>query len=187
MKKLIATSVLAALTSLSAVADQPSFNFVEGGYSDFESDIVDADGLAIRGNAELTDNIFILAGYETLSADGYDLDANQISLGMGYKFALNDNTALYTQLSYSNYSYDSNVLDVDDDDGYEIGIGARSQISNQTQLYGELTHIDIDSFVTTELTLGLRQNFTKQFGAYVEARVDDAETDGVGIGLSYNF
>lgn len=194
MKKLIATSVLAAITSLSAVADEPSFNFVEGGYSDYEfDDSLDADGLLLRGNAELSKDFFVAASFESLSSSinvlgqNIDIDAEQLLLGLGYKMPISNSTTAYTTLSYMDVTLDSNVSDSASEDGYQVGLGIRSQLSKETQAYGEVTHNALDDSTSTGLSVGLRQSFTDNLGAYVEAKMDDFEGSGFGVGLSYNF
>ncbi len=189
MKKLIATGIIAALSSLSAMAAEPSFNFVEGGYADWDiGDGVKPDGFKIRGNFELNENFFLKGSYESLSQSGVDL--NTAIVGVGYKFPVSGNTALYTHASYLDFETDSPSNDPGDnidEDGYQLGLGVRSQISKLTQLYGEVTHYNVDSYSLTELTVGVRQNFTDNFGAYLEASVDDDEGNRAGIGLRVNF
>ncbi|PWK52973.1 outer membrane beta-barrel protein [Pleionea mediterranea] len=188
MKKLLATSVIAAMASLSATANEPSFNFVEGGYSEYE----DADGFMIRGNAELNKNFFVRGSYEGLSDDFSvlggpdDTDFNTLTLGLGYKHALNNNTSLYSHFSYLDFEVKSGDAKVTDD-GYQLGFGVRNQLSSVTQVYGEVTHNSIDGNSFTGLTLGLRQRLAENFGAYVEAKADDFDGDGFGVGVSYNF
>lgn len=72
MKKLLLIgSVISAFSTQAVLAEQPSFNYIEGGYSRFEFDGIDeeADGYMIRGSVELSDMVYLNGSYYDVTMD----------------------------------------------------------------------------------------------------------------------
>lgn len=185
MKKLIAASLIASMSALPVFAGSPSFNFVEGGYLDFE----DGDGIELRGNYELNSNFFLNADFQTTSADDglSSIDTDYLLFGAGYKMALNETTSGYAMLNYVDLSADS-FLGTLNDDGYQLAVGVRSQVTDATQVYGEIAANDLSLLGgRTELNIGVRQKFSNDFGGYVEYKRDDFGGDGFSLGLTLDF
>ena len=191
MKKLIALSVLSAVTSFSAIAEQPSFNYVEAGYTSSE----DFDGYEIKSNIAINKNFFIDAEYKNVSLEerlpsGEEVtgELDFVTLGIGYNAKINSNTAFFTRLAYAETNSKVDFTNFDESfDGYLAGLGVRSMISQQTELYGELTHLNIDSDAQTNITLGARQKLTDKFALYAEYEANDFGSDGYSVGATYNF
>ncbi|NVJ49230.1 MAG: hypothetical protein HWE11_02510 [Gammaproteobacteria bacterium] len=180
MKKQLIVSAIASVLAVSAYADGPSFDFIEGGYAD----AYETDGFLIRGNASITDQVFFTGSYESVGEQSVDL--NSTLLGFGYRIFDDNSSTLYTQLAYFDFEVDS-PLGSDSEDGFQLGLGYRSQLSAQTQLYTELNHLEVDSDSLTQVVIGLRQNFTPELGGFFEAKTDDFDNDGFAVGLTYNF
>ncbi|MEE4245808.1 MAG: hypothetical protein V2I33_10370 [Kangiellaceae bacterium] len=180
MKKLLLATGLVALSTINVLADEPSFDFVEGGYADN----YDADGFLLRFNATVNNDFFLAGSYESVGENSVDL--NTTVLGVGYQIESFGNASLYTQLSYLDLEIDTPFGSASED-GYQLGLGYRNQVSKETQLYSELNHKSIDGNGLTELAIGVRQNFTDEFAAFVELKADDFDNDGFSIGLNYNF
>ncbi|WMS85830.1 porin [Pleionea litopenaei] len=180
MKKQMIVTAIASVLSVSAFAGSPSFDFVEGGYADN----YETDGMLIRGNKTLNDNFFLTASYETVGENGVDL--NSTLFGLGYKFDLDDSSAIYTKVSYFDFEVDAGAGS-ESDDGFELGLGYRTQISKATQIYTEVNHLEVDSDSATQLVIGARQSFAGNLGAFIEVKKDDFDNDGFALGLNYSF
>ena len=110
MRNLIALSVITAFTTTSAMAEQePSYNFIEGGYVKLnlgDSSDISLGGVEVRGNIELNDHFYFDTKYISVSAtqETYagkiDYDLNELRLGIGYKTNLMPGTSLFTHLNY---------------------------------------------------------------------------------------
>ena len=98
------------------------------------------------------------------------------------------NSAFYTRLAYAETNSKEDAFNTDENfDGYLAGLGVRTVLSQQTELYGELTHYNIDSDAQTNITLGARQKLTDKFALYAEYEANDFGNDGYSVGATYNF
>ncbi|MCW9000756.1 MAG: hypothetical protein OQK04_18745, partial [Kangiellaceae bacterium] len=60
-KNLIAALVASALVSPFALADSPSFSYIEGGYSNGSLDQLDLTGFYLEGSVEVGEYVFLTA------------------------------------------------------------------------------------------------------------------------------
>lgn len=187
-------STLAAFTLLVpflAQAEGLNYTYVEGAYvnTDFDDFNEDVDGFALRGSFEITDQVFLFAGYSDQSASlfGDDFDTNVLNLGVGYAFPIATRTDLYGKLGYVQAEFDFPGPGDADDDGYLLAFGVRSRVVDQLELEGSLNYVDL-SDLGDDTTLGLaaRWYFTKQFAAGVEGQFGD-DTDTLGINARWEF
>lgn len=190
MKKLVALSLACSLCSLNVMAKEPSFNFVEGGYFNGEAD----SGLLLRGNAELGNNLFLNLGSEWYEDENDTADFNFSYLGLGYKHQLDSNTSLYGLFNIVEFSVEAEsgpITISGSNTGYEYGLGVRSQLTDMTQVYGQISHIDFgEGEDGNVLNAGVRQAILPNLAAYAEVKRSlDSEDDSneFGIGLTYNF
>ncbi|WP_144392304.1 hypothetical protein [Pleionea sediminis] len=179
MKKLLIATALTA-ASVSGFTAEPSFNFVEAGIVKYD----DGDSKKVLGNFEFNTNFYGVASYEIEDDAGDDLTA--ISIGAGYKTTIGASTSLYGQLEYTDYSVDTDFGDFSED-GYNLSAGIRSMVTNSTELFGEVTNGNIDSYTVTTIGIGARQSFTDNFGAYVRYDMTDRDDDFYGVGVSLKF
>lgn len=175
-----------ALAPLAANAESPSYSYVEGGYvvTDIDGIGSDADGFLLRGSIEITDSIFLFAGYTDQGVYGVDL--KQYGIGAGYAWSMTDTTDLYGKVGYVRAEADFAGFGVDDD-GYSLGVGIRSFVTKRLELEAAVTYVDLsDSGDDTTLGAGARWYFTEHLAAGVEAEVGDDATS-YGIGLRWSF
>ncbi|MCO7224668.1 hypothetical protein [Pleionea sp. CnH1-48] len=185
MKKLFALSAIALLSTGAALAEQPSYDFVEFGYAELD----EADGFVLRGNAEINDHFYFNGGYQILSQDSNDLD--EVKIGIGFKMPVTSNTSFFAHVDYLDWEFDNNAGSASGD-GFEIGAGVRSNVRAGTELFAELSRKDGDiesvDLEETYLTLGLRQSFNKNFGGFAEYFVGEGDdNDGFRLGIQYSF
>lgn len=183
-KTLLSMTLLSSLTAGYAVAEEPSFHYIEGGYTDIE----DSTGFTLRGNLELNDNFYLTGAYTDVSDDEtfiLELDQRLVRVGGGFKAPISDTTAFYAELNYIELENEYGSSS-DSEDGHQAGIGLRSMISDSTEVYGELTNQKFVNNVTL-VTVGGRQYFNENIGVFAEYTRDDYENNGYNIGVSYKF
>jgi len=183
-KSILGLAIATIFSSTITLAEQPSFNYIEGGYNSAE----DLDGLIIRGSVEITDNLYVTGSYTDSTDDknfSSDLDTQKVTAGVGFKVAMNDYTALYAELEYLDQQIEIGSFD-ESDDGHAISLGMRSMIVDGTELYGEIANVEFNA-TSTELALGIRQALTDNFGVFAEYNTNDFDVDGYTVGASFKF
>lgn len=176
MKKYISLSLFAAATlfTTQAFADAPKWDLVELDYVKFDINDTnfEPNGFAITGTKLLTDNLFMTGSYTELSENitAIDLDIENLSLGLGYKYGLTESTDWYGALSYVDLkaeAVEGNNNAANDEDGFSISTGIRSMLTDNFELAGDVTYVDIGDgdettfsvkgyyYVTEEIALSL--------------------------------
>jgi opacity protein-like surface antigen len=165
MKKtlLLSSSLLAAL-SFSVLAKEPSFNYVEAGFaSGFKSD--DADGFELATNIDIDSSFYFTADITSkdLKSKTEKYSHDVYGLGIGYKFALDGKTTLFSHIDYlkskisgkksrryhqQNGKNSINIIQTKNEktkgNGYRFGVGIKSSISEQLQVSAEIRYNHIN-------------------------------------------
>ena len=181
----------ALLLSVSAMAETPSYNFVEAGYQSVDLDIgggpdVDGDGWGLGGSFEVGDHMFIFASYADTGFD-FNVDLSQLQAGLGFKTDLSDNTSFFARAAYVDAEIDTNGFGSFDESGYGLGIGVRSNVSELIELYGEISYVDLGSGAdSTGFGGGIYFNITDNFALGVGASTDDDIT-AYGANVRFYF
>ena len=184
MKKIITASVVALLSSGAVFAENPTFDFVEAGYVDFDQ----LDGFSIRANASISDNFFVNLGHEDISGSeaGVKEELDSTVVGLGIMGPISDVTSIFMHMDYVAFDTDNTSQN-----GWGLGAGIRSNVAENIELYGEVFYKDLDAnHENVELTGGVRFKASEQLGAYVEwTRLDqdDDDSDGFRVGVQYKF
>lgn len=190
LKKIIATTLLAGLTSTCIAEEMPSFSYVEGKYITIENDALDADGFGIKGSVELGD-FFIFADYAKVSDsmtffdETVDIDVDPYNLGLGYQFSIGDATAMYASAAFG--KFDGDV----DADTNTIEVGIRSNLNSMFELNGAIARLDIED---VDAEFGFKVGTLISFGeSNWGATVDystfggDVDIDSWSVGVRYSF
>jgi predicted porin len=180
MKKTLIASLIASAVIFSAQASEPSFDYIQVGMNQYD----DADSWELDGSFKLNNDFFITGNYESVSLDQSNVDIDTLSLGFGYLFNLSKEAALYTKLEYINL--DATNAQLADDSGYSLGVGMKTMIMPNTELFTEVKHVDIGGS-STRFELGAKHYFSKTIGGYVKYERDDFGDDRYGVGVSVNF
>lgn len=186
-----ALAASAAFVPFLAQAEGFSYSYLDAAYvnTDIDQFDEDVDGFALRGSYELTDNVFVFAGYadQSTSVAGFDIDLQTYNLGLGYAWPLGKALDVYGKLGYVSAEVDAQGFGDADDDGYSLAVGLRGRAVEQLELEGAVSYVDLsDSGDDTTLDLGARWYFTPQFAFGVEGSFgDDANT--YGLGVRWNF
>ena len=171
------SGVLVLALSMQAQAESPSFNFVELGYVSSFGAPVDFDGWEIKGNLEITDSIYMNAGYG-------NVDVDLITLGLGYKTNISDTSTLFAEIDY--LRVDNSFSGFGSTDGYQVGFGIRSNTWSRVELKAAAYYRDIngsDSF----LQFGTAYRFTDSAGVYLDIESDfDDSAYSLGVRFMFN-
>lgn len=186
MKKgLIGLSLLCAVSGSQAFADQPTFNYIDVGYRDFE----DNKGLTINASAGISEYIYLSAAYNDLTFDetfgGRDIDTELYDIGVGFKHSISTNSAFFIEAEYVKSEISSGRFSTDDS-GRRFRAGIRATPNDIVEFYGDIANLDFNGSVT-ELTLGFKTYITDNVGLFAQAYRNDFEADSFSVGLSLKF
>jgi hypothetical protein len=189
------------LVAVSTVAGADGFNYsyAEIGYSSYNSDPLDAKGVAAELSIAAGDYVHLKGGYAHYNnADTYSkgfpywttnnqsVDIDSFSLGIGGNYPVHKKVDLTATVSYLNneFSGDSN----NSERGYEIEAGARVQALQKLELTPSIVKVDTDNFDDTGYSLGLVYALNKQYSIRTRVRKfsDDDVTDFFA-GVRLNF
>lgn len=194
-KPLLCLAIIASLSPALAQADQPSYTFVDGGYLRLDLDDISLDptGFFIRGSVELAENWFLQAGY--LNADDstglIDVEIDQFNFGGGFKTAVGEDTSINVTLNYisaeaeASYQYGGSFTE--DEDGYGIGAGIRSMLSDSFELNAAIGYSDSGEADGVEFGVGAVWYVFDNIGILVEAASDDDSNRQYMIGGRVRF
>lgn len=190
MNKLLTTLVLSCAVS-SAYAGNISYNYIEGGIATNDVDGVD-NSLFLNGSYGVTPNVYIIGGFTSTGIDtntNIDADISAISIGGGYHKSMAEKTDVYGDISYVDFDLDlsqgSASASVSIGDGFQTRIGARHQVSDKIEAEANITHLKIEDFSDTFVTVTGRYLFTDKVSASLGfSTADDA---GVVGAIRYNF
>jgi opacity protein-like surface antigen len=143
--KRIAIAVLSAASLLAAgtaAAAEPQWNYGQIGWiqSDGFEDNGEGDGFRIDGSIGFLDNFHFQLSYEDGTYDGSpDTDWDGYRTSIGYHEAINSNgnTQFIANINYFDIDFEEDGSGSDDTtDGYGLGFGLRSMLSDKVELEG---------------------------------------------------
>jgi len=188
MTRYLAAAIALFLVS-PAMAERPSFNFIELGYDYVDLDLgggvdVDGDGYALGGSFEIGENMFGFASYADTGFD-FSIDLTQLQLGLGWRTGLTDNADFFVRASYVEAEGDAPGFGSIDESGYGLGIGVRSNVSDLIELYGEIAYVDLGSdAVGGAVSGGAYFNVSDNVALGLGVSIDD---DVMAYGASVRF
>lgn len=193
----------AAQTSLVPNQHQPSFNFVQADYINYDIDSIigDLDGFAIRGSFELNEQWFTTFDYENVSGSvGSDQvtassKSRELYLNLGYQFYQRGNTSVYATggLAWydaeASYSFPDTPAGgfSDDDTGFNVLLGVRHRFTEHLEVDASIRHVDIGDGSDQILNLSGRYYINPRFSIDARYTRIDSDISGIGIGASYHF
>lgn len=188
MQRILVAAALVSLTA-PALADGPSYNYIEGSYERAEIDVsggdVDGDGFGIAGSFEIGDQVHLFAGFRSFDFD-FNVDLDELTVGLGWHPALTDTTDLVFELGYVSAEAEAFGFDADED-GFRSSLGVRSMLSPQFELAGRLNYTDLgdgdDTSISGEGWYSLNEAFA--IGGGIEFG-DDTTIYGIGVRWYFN-
>jgi opacity protein-like surface antigen len=184
---LIATGTLLAAVPFAAQADSLGYSYWQLGYVSADIDGISdtADGWGVGLSYEVTDRIFINAGYTDVGAtvSGFDIDEQDLSLGVGYAYPISPNNDLIGRVGYVRAEAEVEAFGDGSDDGYSLGVGWRSRPLDSIELEAAVNYIDLsDAGDTTTYGLGAFWYFTPQVALAVAGNFsDDVNSYTIGV------
>ncbi len=182
--KIMLGSLLLAVAPLAAQADGMNYSYVEADYIDLDiDDAPSGDGFGVRGSVGFANNWFAFADYVDASVDVIDIE--NIAVGLGGHFPINDTLDVVGRVGYTETDLSSGPFSASDD-GYLLTAGVRGQMS-QFEMEGHVVYTDLsDGGDETAFEFAGRWNFTDMFSAGVAYRIgDDANVLFAGVRLSW--
>lgn len=183
--------VLLVFAGATAVAEEVSYSFVQAGYQRVDFDVgggsnVDGDGFGVGGSVAVGDTWHIVANYSTADFDlGVDLD--EFSIGAGYHFGIAQNADFFAELLYVQLDASASGFSADDS-GLGANVGLRSMISETLELFGHISHVDLDDAGnSTTVGAGLWYTVSGNLAVGLSASFDDdVKTYGIGLRLYFD-
>ncbi len=183
MKKAIISSAILSVISFGAMAETPSFNYVDIGYvSDLNSD-QDFDGYDLKGNLELNDNFYVNAGFRSIDLDifGADVNGDIKMLGLGYKKEISSASTFYSELNAVKIKAGVNGFGSGSENGYQVGFGVRSNLSSNFEVRAGVNYIDVDGSDTYMILNGV-YSLSDSVALYFDLESDfDDSTYSTGV------
>lgn len=192
---LLPTILSVAMIPMAALAEQPSYNFVEGGYLRVNLDDIDIDpdGIYLKGNFALGDSVFFRGGYIKVEEEisdffgSVDVEVQELQLGLGYRMPMGVNSSWYVAVDYLTGEIEIEFFGDADTDGFQLATGARGYVSEKVELYGELGYVDVEGENGLAASVGGIFHLTRQFGLTLEAGLDDDSNTSIAIGGRLTF
>ncbi len=188
MKSAILAGALLLTTSLQVAAETPSFNFVDVGYVSNLGGDDEFDGFEIKGNFEISENLYLNAGYTNLSDDNsgpFDVDAEILTAGLGYKTNISEVSTIFAAADYLRVKVNAGGFGSNSESGYQVGVGVRSNVSESLELRAAGYYRDIvddDTFVQVGAVYKLAANT----GVFLDIESDFDDTR-YGVGVRFLF
>lgn len=190
MRILVGALVLALAAP--ALADTPSYNYVQGSFQKVDLDDgglgldVDGDGFGIGGSFEVADNWHIVGGYSTIDF-GFGVDLNQLSIGGGYHTDISTTTSLFADLSLVRAEVDAGPFGSQDESGFGLRVGIRSNLTDKVEAEGNIAYVDLGNGGDgTSVGGALWYGFTESFSAGILAGAEE-DVFSYGIGARLYF
>lgn len=182
---------MALILAAPAMAERPSFSFIEIGYQSVDLDVgggfdVDGDGFGLGGSFEIGDDWFGFINYSSIGFD-FNVDLTQWQAGAGWHTGMSDNTDFYAALAYVSAEVDAPGFGSADDSGYGVAVGIRSNLSELIQLEGQIAYADFgDGSDSTTIGGNIWFNVADNLALGVGAETDDDIT-AFGASLRWYF
>ncbi|RUO30787.1 hypothetical protein CWE12_06000 [Aliidiomarina sedimenti] len=195
IKSLVIATTLALGAATTAMAETPSFSYIEGRYVEMDEAETTFDGYEAEVSGRLGNYMFISGSYGETSGNWSELGNVDLDIAtgrLGFIFGQDEPVAAYVgpQVSYIQSTYG-----LGSDGGWELGddsttdwgafAGIRAMILPRVEINGEVSYIDFERESLTSYTAGTRIYLTPNLAATGQLRMGDL--DGFAVGLNYSF
>lgn len=177
MKKLLLSVVIASVLSTNAMAENPSFNYFDFGYSRWQigNSIVKPDGFELKASKAINDQFYIAGDYTRISEDAH---VGLATLGLGYKYNFSESATLFTEVDYANLNPEYG----NSENGYELTAGIRGMLTSNFELKGAVEYLNIDDNDTTSFVAGAVYSFNENIAAYLDYKTE-SDLDRLSLGF----
>ena len=184
--------VLLAAASQGTSATGFNYSYAELGYTNLNSDPMDASGADAELSIAAGNYVHIKGGYSHLWVDNVkgsnkdNIEIDSFRVGMGGNFSVHEKIDLTGTVSYidNEYTGDSN----NSDRGYEAEFGARVQALKKLEMTPSIVRVHTDNYKDTGYSLGLVYALNKQFALRTRVRrFSDEDVTDFFAGVRLNF
>lgn len=184
MKVTLIALALAAVLPFAANAEELSYNYLETGYTLFNTN-PDAEGPTVNGSYAINDNFHVFGGYSKLDIDTTPVDLDLWNIGLGYRYGLNANTDLLVRGAYEKANFDRGF---GDPDIWRAETGVRSALVADRLEGWALAGYEDSDVASGDVygKVGLQYKFSSTWGLVAEAKfIDGDEQYFIGPRLSF--
>ncbi len=187
-KSIVACAGAVALFSGSAMAELPSYNYLEvaisgGDYQGTELPVnnIHVGGYDIDGSMVISDSILLRASVSGLDEDisGAELEIDSFDISIGTIKEVGENTIFDLSLQYRDDEAELEDFGEVEFDGPVLLMGLRSNVSDTVEVYGRIGYLLGNYEGGTSTDLGLVWNFSDSFAATFNYEVTDVDDDDV--------
>jgi len=193
MKSTIVSGAILLAAPFQALAETPSFNFVEAGYVSNIGDgpgfvDTDFDGFEIRGNLDINENIYINLAYTNLNDNSLSLspvNSELLTVGLGHKTNISEVSTLFVEADLLKQRSDRGQLGDFFNNGYQVGFGVRSNVTESVEIRAAGYYRDLFTN-NTFFQLGAVYKLTARSGVYLDVE-SDFDNSRYSVGVRFLF
>ena len=176
-----------------AQASDFSYNYIEGGYSNYNVEEVDS-AFAVSGSYNVAENINVIGSYSKANFEtnnSVDASLNQFKVGVGYHTPIAAQTDILADISYINMEMEASQEGSSvsrSEGGYGLGVGVRHNLTNSIEGSARVSYMSIDDKSDTAISVGGRYNINEAMSAGVDlTTVTDKGPEIITTSLRWNF
>ncbi|EGN75353.1 hypothetical protein A28LD_0966 [Idiomarina sp. A28L] len=191
----IACTLALGFSTTVALAESPSFSYIEARYVELDEANTTFDGYEAELSGRLGRYSFLSLNYADVSGDwaGFaNANLEMATARLGFIFGENQPLVAYVgpQVSYIKTNYGPGTdgsWNSEGDSTTEWGAfgGVRAMVLPRVEVNTEISYIDFDRESFTSYSVGTRVYLTQNLAATGQLRMGDL--DGFSIGVSYQF
>jgi len=175
------------LSSTVAMADGPSYSYIEGLYQEVDLDGTDGDGYTVSGSVEINESWFVFLDYSSAEIDAgfFSADFDRWALGAGWHAAISDKADWFVSASYVGAEISAGPFGSESESGFGASVGLRSMLNPKLELTGALRYSEPEE--ESALRLEGWYTLTGNFAMGLRADIgDDISTYGLGVRLYFD-
>jgi len=166
----------ASMLAFSVQASDVPYSYGEISYQSLDSDGVDADGFAFGGSYDFGNQFYGFGEYNSYEVDDVNIDVSGFQLGAGYHYEVSPGVDLIGELAIIAADIDAGISSTNDT-GFSVGIGLRSMISSNVELFGKAEYANLFNDGDVGFEFGGQYYFGNGFGVGASYETAD-EVDG---------
>lgn len=177
-------AVVALAGTASAQASDLSYSYAEGGFGIVDVDAIneEGDGFFLGGSLGFGTNWLGFVEYSMAEFDvsGSTADVDEIQLGFGGHFAMNESLDFVGRLAYVDQTVDVSTPFGNasaDENGYMLSAGLRGMAFGRLDLMGAIEYVDVGESDDTGLALRGLYQFTDMFSLGARVGTSDDSTE----------
>ena len=177
-------AVVALAGTAGAQASDLSYSYAEGGFGIVDVDAIseEGDGFFLGGSLGFGTNWLGFVEYSMAEFDvsGSTADVDEIQLGFGGHFAMNESLDFVGRLAYVDQTVDVSTPFGNasaDENGYMLSAGLRGMAFGRLDLMGAIEYVDVGESDDTGLALRGLYQFTDMFSLGARVGTSDDSTE----------